>query len=461
MVNLRRRLLATILFTTLFVYSAFAQSTLTQILDTIHNPDGSTFNGTVVITWNGFSGIGGGSVSKVSVSARVFNGALSVFLAPTTTAAAGTYYQVAYSSSNGLVTYNETWQVPPSSTPLTVSQVRVSSTSGGGSGSGPSVQYATLPIAISQVTNLSADLSSINGSVSSLTSQVNDLATTVASTGSITGLQTTLNNLSATVTSQGTTVSGLNSTLAALSSTVTTNGTTLTGLSSTVSGLSSTVSGHTSSISTLTSNLSTLTSTVSGQTTSLTSLNTSVGGLNTSLTNLGNSLTGLTATVNTLGASGSNAVFVDAETPAGAMNGTNTAFTLANPPAPTTSLTLFRNGILQRVNIDFTLSGSAITFAAASVPQAADYVRAYYRTPGTGNASSFNDAELPSGTINGTNLTFTLAATPSPAASLTLFKNGVLLTQGADYALSGATVTFANTTVAPQAGDSLTASYRH
>ena len=461
MVNLRRRLLATILFTTLFVCSAFAQSTLTQILDTIHNSDGTTFNGTVVITWNGFSGTGSGSVSRVSVSARVFNGALSVFLAPTTTAAAGTYYQVAYSSSNGLVAYGETWQVPPSTTPLTISQVRVSSTTGGGSGSGPGVQYATLPIAISQVTNLSADLSSINGSVTSLTTQVNNLAATVASTGSITGLQTTVNNLSATVTSLGTTVGGLNSSVATLSSTVSTNGTTLTGLSSTVSGLSSTVSGHTGSISTLTTNLGALTSTVGGHTTSLTSLNTSVGGLNTSVTNLGNSLTGLTATVNTLSASGSNAVFVDAAIPGGTMNGVNTAFTLASAPAPTTSLTLFRNGILQRVGIDFTLSGSAITFAAGSIPQSGDYVRAYYRTPGTGTATNFNDAELPSGTINGTNLTFTLAAAPSPAASLTLYKNGVLLTQGADYALSGTTVTFANTTVAPQVGDSVTASYRH
>jgi uncharacterized protein YoxC len=461
MVNLRRPLLATILFTTLFVYSAFAQSTLTQILDTIHNPDGKTFNGTVVITWNGFSGTGNGSVSKVSVSARVFNGALSVLLAPTTTAAVGTYYQVAYSSNNGLVTYNETWQIPPSTTPLTVSQIRTSSTTGGNSGSGPGAPYATLPIAISQVTNLSADLSSINGSVTGLTSQVNDLAATVASTGSITGLQTTVNNLSATVTSLGTTVGGLNSSVATLSSTVSTNGATLTGLSSTVSGLSSTVSGHTSSISTLTSNLSALTSTVSGHTASLTSLNSSIGGLNTTVTSLGNSLTALTATVNTLSATGSNAVFVDAEAPGGTMNGTNTAFTLANAPAPTTSLTVFRNGILQRVGIDFTLSGSAITFAAGSVPQSSDYLRAYYRTPGVGTATTFNDAELPSGTINGTNLTFTLAATPSPAASLTLYKNGVLLTQGVDYALSGATVTFANTTVAPQVGDSLTVSYRH
>jgi hypothetical protein len=179
------------------------------------------------------------------------------------------------------------------------------------------------------------------------------------------------------------------------------------------------------------------------------------------VTNLGNSLTGLTATVNTLSASGSNAVFMDAEIPGGTMNGANTAFALASPPAPTTSLTLFRNGILQRIGTDFTLSGTAITFATGSVPQTGDYVRAYYRTPGGGAATNFNDAELPSGAINGTNLTFTLAATPSPAGSLMLFKNGVLLTQGADYALSGATVTFANTTVAPQVGDSLTVSYRH
>jgi len=462
MLNLRHRLLATILCTTLFVGGAFAQS-LTQILDTIHNPDGTTFNGTVVITWNGSSGNSGHSASKVSVSARVFNGALSVFLAPTTTATAGTYYQVAYTSSNGLVTYNETWQVPPSATPLTIADVRVASTGGGstGSGSGPGVQYATLPIAISQITNLSASLSSINSSVSDLTSQVNVLASSIASSGNISALQTTVNNLSTTVTGLQATVSGLNSTVAGLSSTVGANSTTLTGLSSTMSGLSSTVSGQTSSISTLTGNLNALTSTVNGHASSLSALNTTVGSLSTSVTNLGNSLAGLTATVNTLSAAGSNAVFVDAEVPAGTVNGVNTGFTLANSPAPISSLTLFRNGLLQRLGTDYTLSGPSITFAPGSVPQGGDFVRAYYRIPGTGTATSFNDGELPSGTINGTNLTFTLASAPSPASSLMLFKNGVLLAQGVDYALSGITVTFANTTVAPQTGDLLTASYRH
>ena len=538
MLNLRHRLLVTILFTTLFTCGAFAQS-LTQILDTIHNPDGTTFNGRIVFTLNGPSGAGGGSVS-----ARVYNGALSIFLAPTTTAEPGTYYQVTYTSSNGLVIYNEDWQVPPSATSLMVGEVRVSSTGGGGStgsGSGPGVQYATLPIAISQVTNLSADLSSINGSIASLTSQVTDLAASVASTGNISALQTTVNNLSTTVTGLSATVSALNSTVAGLSSTVSSNSTALTGLSSTVSGLSSTVSGHTGSLSTLAGNLNALTSIVTGHTSSLNSLNATVSGLNTSVTNLGDSLTALISTVNGLNAGGSNMVFVDAETPAGTLNGSNAAFTLAHSPAPTASLTLFRNGVLQRAGTDFTLSEASIVFASGSVPQAGDSVhayyrtagtgmpasfndaelpagtingtnlmftlanapspaaslmlfkngvlqgagtdftvseasvvfasgsvpqagdavRAYYRTAGTGMPASFNDAELPVGTINGTNLTFTLANAPSPAASLMLFKNGVLLTQGVDYALSGATVTFTSTTVAPQAGDSLTASYRH
>jgi hypothetical protein len=158
---------------------------------------------------------------------------------------------------------------------------------------------------------------------------------------------------------------------------------------------------------------------------------------------------------------GMPASFNDAELPAGTINGTSLTFTLANAPSPAASLMLFKNGVLQGAGTDFTLFEASIVFASGSVPQAGDSVRAYYRTAGTGMPSSFNDAELPAGTINGTNLTFTLANTPSPAASLMLFKNGVLLTQGVDYALSGATVTFTSTTVAPQAGDSLTASYRH
>lgn len=71
----------------------------------------------------------------------------------------------------------------------------------------------------------------------------------------------------------------------------------------------------------------------------------------------------------------------------------------------------------------------------------------------------FSDEEVPSGAINGSNTTFTLANAPNPSASLQLFLNGVLQAQGAgeDYTLSGSTITF---TVAPSTGDLLLCWYR-
>lgn len=66
-------------------------------------------------------------------------------------------------------------------------------------------------------------------------------------------------------------------------------------------------------------------------------------------------------------------------------------------------------------------------------------------------------AETPGGAVNGANETFTLAAAPSPAASLMLFRNGVLQQAGGnDYTLIGSTVTFAT---APETGDVLLAYY--
>jgi hypothetical protein len=443
-----RQLLITILIWATFVASgAFAQTTLSQILDTITNPDGTPFNGTVVITWNGYSGSGSGTVSRLSTSARVYNGALSVLLVPTTTASPGTYYQVIYSSSDGTVTWAETWQVPPSNTALTIAQVRQSSTKGGGGTGGGTGggQYATLPIAISQVTNLASSLSSINNTLNTVQNNAATLGATVS-------------GLSTAVTNQGASLANLNSTVGTLTSTVNTQGTTLTGLSGTVNGLTTTVTGQGTSITALTSSLGSLTTTVAGNTISLTSLNSMVGGLSTNVTNLTNLVNGLNATVNTLSAAGTNAVFVDGEVPSGAINGVNSAFSLANPPAPASSLSLFRNGVSQTPGGDFTLSGSALSFAAGSLPKTGDTLFAYYRIVGTGAATTFTDNETPGGAINGTNLSFTLASAPSPAASLRLFRNGLLLT--GDYTLSGSTIAFTSATT-PRMGDSLAAYYRH
>lgn len=72
--------------------------------------------------------------------------------------------------------------------------------------------------------------------------------------------------------------------------------------------------------------------------------------------------------------------------------------------------------------------------------------------------SNFVDKETPSGTINGSNTSFTLANTPT-SGSEHLFLNGILQKSGAgnDYTISTNTITF---TTAPVSGDVLLCSYR-
>jgi len=71
--------------------------------------------------------------------------------------------------------------------------------------------------------------------------------------------------------------------------------------------------------------------------------------------------------------------FADGETPAGLLNGTNAVFTLANPPSPAASLALYRNGLVQQQNVDYSVAGNVITFAPGSLPVAGDTLMASYR----------------------------------------------------------------------------------
>lgn len=65
--------------------------------------------------------------------------------------------------------------------------------------------------------------------------------------------------------------------------------------------------------------------------------------------------------------------------------------------------------------------------------------------------------ETPTGTANGTNVTFDTAFPPAPATSLDLFLNGDLQKQGVDYTLLNNVITF---TVAPFSDDIIVVSYR-
>jgi hypothetical protein len=228
----------------------------------------------------------------------------------------------------------------------------------------------------------------------------------------------------------------------------------VTGLTSALNSLSTSISTNTSDIS----NLKTSTTTLQ---TGLSTVQGRVGTLETGVSALQTSVASLTTTVNSLSTSSQSSpfTFVDGETPQGATDGTNAAFTLANAPSPAASLELYRNGLVQKPGVDYSLTGSAVTFTSVSVPKPGDILQAYYRMTGSSPVASFTDAEVPGGAVNGTNAAFTLAAAPSPAKSLKLYKNGMLLLPGGDYTLSGTTVTFSSSVI-PQTGDTLSAYYR-
>src|SRR5271157_3423760 len=75
--------------------------------------------------------------------------------------------------------------------------------------------------------------------------------------------------------------------------------------------------------------------------------------------------------------------FVDGDSPAGMVDGSNTSFTLSAVPNPASSLAVFRNGVLQKTGQDYTLTGGTIQFVAATAPQPGDTLLAGYRLTGT------------------------------------------------------------------------------
>ena len=166
-------------------------------------------------------------------------------------------------------------------------------------------------------------------------------------------------------------------------------------------------------------------------------------------------------------------------------NWVNGAIDLANANAVTGTLPIAKGGTNSSTSLNnnriMVSSGGAIVEAAALsdgqllIGSTGNAPVAATLTAGTGisitnNAGSitiaqtatftFADEEVPSGTKDDSNVTFTLANTPSPATSLHLYVNGVRQMSGGgnDYTLSGATITFA---VAPSAGDNIVADYRY
>lgn len=74
---------------------------------------------------------------------------------------------------------------------------------------------------------------------------------------------------------------------------------------------------------------------------------------------------------------------------------------------------------------------------------------------------NFADNETPSGAFDDVNTTFTLANSPTPTASLQLFLNGQLQTQGVDYTLVTNTITYTSPPSSAFSGLPFKAFYRY
>lgn len=109
--------------------------------------------------------------------------------------------------------------------------------------------------------------------------------------------------------------------------------------------------------------------------------------------------------------------FIDQETPAGNVNGSNTVFSLAQAPDPASSLAIYRNGILQKTGVDYSLSGTTVTFGSLSIPQTGDLLLASYRTAGSGTiAGPLAPAEIGDGAITNVQVSATAGIAESKLA---------------------------------------------
>jgi hypothetical protein len=148
------------------------------------------------------------------------------------------------------------------------------------------------------------------------------------------------------------------------------------------------------------------------------------------------------------------------EVPAGTKDGVNTAFTLAETPAPAASLHVLFNGSDLTQGVDYTLSGTAITMVSPYIPTSTDTFWTFYAY-GT-SVPAFSEIlmkwnETPAGLMNGSNQVFVLSENPYPTSSLILIFNGSTLRQGVDYVLLDNIINLL--TFIPASGDTLVASF--
>jgi hypothetical protein len=135
------------------------------------------------------------------------------------------------------------------------------------------------------------------------------------------------------------------------------------------------------------------------------------------------------------------------ETPAGAIDGSNGSFTIANTPAASSTVMLWLNGQLLTQASDYTVAGRNITFLIAP-PQTGDVLLSMYTKVVVVKQFAMN--EVVAQVVIGGEPGLRVQSVPEPTQSLMLFRNGQLLTLDSDYTLTTRDIQFLNGTIEPE-----------
>jgi len=129
-------------------------------------------------------------------------------------------------------------------------------------------------------------------------------------------------------------------------------------------------------------------------------------------------------------------------TPAGLIDGANTAFVLPSSPSPASSLMLFKNGQLMSSgsSADYILSCANIDFSFAPEQDDVIFAMYSYQTP----VVSYSINEPCNIMFESGSYKIELLNTPNPISSAMIFMNGQLLTLNEDFVINNKSVEFNN-----------------
>lgn len=348
---------------------AAAAPPLTVVQDILFNADGTRFNGIATISWQSFEASDMTAISAHTITTQIVNGLLRVQLVPTTNALSPASYTVVY-NSNGSTQFTENWAVPPSNVPLRVRDLRVGgpgSTVGGNVPNGSPSSLVT-GVSISDVVGLS---NALNLRPTTGTGYVPSRVAVIDATGALNGATGNPGDCLH--------VDGSSGTCGTATVTQTASPTFVDGEipAGNVDGLNASFA-----LGNIPSPVASLMLFRNGMLMRANADYTLSGNRVTFLAGAVPQANDLLLSSYRIGPNTSGISFVDSESPAGAVDGSNTVFTLAQTPNPIASLAVYRNGLRLRVNLDYTLNGNSVLFQTGLAPQQGDVLLCSYRTGG-------------------------------------------------------------------------------